>query len=76
QLQLENDGKEPSADNLANTISRAKSRGFDKLLYQKEFSVKAVETAAKDIGATPVEIDPLAENIIENLYRITTIIAE
>ncbi|MCD7969195.1 MAG: zinc ABC transporter substrate-binding protein [Alistipes sp.] len=75
QIQLEQDGKEPSVDKLIRTISDAKTAGLNKILYQKEFSIKAVETAAKDIGAVPVVIDPLDENIFENLLTITNIIA-
>lgn len=74
QLQLEYDGKEPSADKLRSTMARAQAEGLDKILYQKEFSVKAVETVAKNLGAVPVEIDPLDGDILGNLRIITDII--
>ncbi len=74
QLQLEYDGKEPSAEKLRGTLDRARAEGLNKILYQKEFSIKAVKTAAKSLGAVPVEIDPLDEDILGNLRTITDII--
>lgn len=74
QLQLEYDGKEPSADKLRITVERAKTEGIDKILYQKEFSIKTVETVAKDLNAVPVVIDPLDEDVLSNIRNITDII--
>lgn len=74
QVSLEDEGKEPSADYLRSVVSRARQDGIKTILYQKEFSRSVVETIAADIGAQPVEIDPLAENVIENLREITHII--
>lgn len=71
QLAIEQDGKEPSALQLRDLIESAKRENIKIILYQKEFSKSVVETIAKDIGATSVEINPLAENIDESILHIT-----
>ena len=75
QVSIEHEGKEPSADQLRDLINLARSENIDKILYQKEFSRSVVETIAKDIGAVPVEIDPLAEDIAGSIIEITRHIA-
>ena len=74
QVSIEHEGKEPSADQLRGLIDLARSEKIDKILYQREFSRSVVETVVKDIGATPVEIDPLAENIVQSILDITHLI--
>lgn len=76
QIALEHDGKEPSAERLSSLIKLAREQEIEKVLYQREFSQATVETVAKDIGATPVQIDPLAENVLDNILNITNIITE
>lgn len=71
QVSIEHEGKEPSAEQLKGLIQIARRDGIDKILYQKEFSRSVVETIAKDIGAEPVEIDPLAEDILESILFVT-----
>lgn len=71
QLAIEQDGKEPSAIQLRDLIETARRENIKIVLYQKEFNKNVVETIAKDIGAIPMEIDPLAENIDESILQIT-----
>ena len=71
QISIEQEGKEPSADQLRNLIDLARQENITKILYQSEFSVSMVETIANDIGATPVMIDPLAEDIVRSIVEIT-----
>lgn len=71
QISIEQEGKEPSADQLRGLIDLARKDNIATILYQREFSKSVVETIAKDIGATPVEIDPLAENIVQSIIEIT-----
>lgn len=71
QTAIEQEGKEPSAEQLKELIKQARAQGIKTVLYQKEFSASVVETVAADIGARAVEIDPLAEDIPANLRRIT-----
>lgn len=74
QVSVESEGKEPSADQLRNLIDLARRENIDKILYQREFSKSVMETIASDIGATPVEIDPLAEDIVKSILDMTYLI--
>lgn len=74
QIPLEVDGKEPSADYMKYIVEKGKADSVKVILYQKQFNQSVVQTVAKDIGAKSVEFDPLAENVPENLLRITDII--
>ena len=74
QIPLENEGKEPSAVQMESIIRKAHEQGIKVVLYQKQFPLTVVSTAATDIGAVPIEIDPLKEDIISEILRITDII--
>ncbi len=77
QIAIEHEGKEPSAKRIAQIIEQARSEGVDAILYQAQFPASSVEIIAGDIGAKPVQIDPLREDFIENIKEITaTIIGE
>ena len=71
QITVESDGKEPSAKHLASIIEQAKQKGVKCVLYQTQYPRSVVEVLAKDMGIEAVEFDPLAENITENILRIT-----
>lgn len=74
QISLEDEGKEPSAAHIENVIKLAREKRIKYILYQKQFPVKSVTSLAGDIGAVPAEIDPLKENILDEILRITDII--
>ena len=76
QISVEHEGKEPGAKRIAAIIDRARRDGVRKIFYQSQFPKSVVETIAGDIGAEPVEIDPLAEDLFDNLERITRLITE
>lgn len=75
QIAIEDEGKEPSARRLGAVIRQARSQGIRKILYQNQFPVSVVETVARDIDAAPVAIDPLREDVIDNIDSITDLIA-
>lgn len=74
QTAIEEEGKEPSARRLGELIRRARTAGLRTILYQRQFPRSTVETIAADMGAEAVEFDPLAEDIISEIDRITTLI--
>lgn len=74
QMSIEDEGKEPSAAHMGRIVERASRDGVKTVMYQREFPRTTVETLAKDIGAVPTEVNPLAENIVGELLRITDII--
>lgn len=76
QIAVENEGKEPSAKHLAEIIEHTRNDGIKHIFYQSEFPASSVEVICQDTGATAVEINPLAEDIFENIRRIVTLITE
>lgn len=76
QVAVENEGKETSAKRLSQIIDRARKDGVKRVFYQSEFPASSIEVVAQDIGAQAVEINPLAENVIENLEDIVLKITE
>lgn len=74
QIAVETDGKEPSARHIATLIEQAQAKGIHSLLYQKEFPRSVVDVIARDMGVEAQEIDPLKENVIENIAEITRLI--
>ena len=74
QIAVETDGKEPSARHIATLIEQAQAKGAHSLLYQKEFPRSVVDVIARDMGVEAQEIDPLKENVIENIAEITRLI--
>lgn len=76
QISLENNGKERGARGLAELISFAKKENIHTLFLQKQFKISSVQTFANEIDASLIEIDPLAENYIDNLRTVSRLIAE
>ena len=76
QIAVEQEGKEPSARHLAQLIRRARAEAVDRILYQVQFPRSSVEAIAADIGAEAVAFDPLAEDAIGNIDRITALITK
>lgn len=74
QVAIEADGKEPSAKRLAEIIRQARESGVRKIFYQSQFPASTVEVIARDIEGECVVIDPLREDIIDNIDEITALI--
>ena len=76
QMTIETDGKDPSARQLAELIRTARQYGIRKVFYQNQFPKSVVEVLARDMKARYVEIDPLDEQVVGNIDRITDLIVE
>ena len=76
RVAVEHEGKEPSAKHLARIIEQARAEGVKHIFYQSEFPASSVEVICQDIGATAVEINPLDEDIFENIRHIVTLITK
>lgn len=74
QVAIEADGKEPSAKQLTAIIRQAREDGVRRIFYQNQFPASTVEVIARDIDAEYVEIDPLGEDAIANIDRMTDLI--
>ena len=76
QVAIESDGKEPSARQLAEIIRNARKDKVRKIFYQNQFPKSVVEVIAQDMEAEYIEIDPLDEQVLENIDRITDLITQ
>ena len=74
QLPIEADGKEVRAKSLVKLIEFAKSKNINRVFVQKQFNKNSAEIIAKEIDADIIELDPLAEDYIANLYFVTDVI--
>jgi zinc transport system substrate-binding protein len=72
-LAIEKDGKEATAKGLKEIINKAKKKGLEFVLNQKEINSKQSDAIAEELGAKIIQIEPLAENYIENLYKTVEI---
>jgi len=70
QVAVEVEGKEPSAKQLALLIEKARRDQVCVIFHQPQFAHGSVETVAREIGGTAVELDPLAEDYLANLDRM------
>jgi zinc transport system substrate-binding protein len=74
QIAIEQKGKEIQAKALVDLVRFARMEMINTIFVQKQFNHVSAEILASEIGAMVQEIDPLAENYIENLYFVTDII--
>ncbi|PKO21579.1 MAG: cation ABC transporter substrate-binding protein [Chloroflexi bacterium HGW-Chloroflexi-1] len=70
QIPIEVGGQEPSAAELAALISEARANGIQVIFAQPEFSTRAAETIAREIGGQVLLIDPLAADWLGNLRQV------
>lgn len=74
QIAIENDGKEPSLRQTTALIERAKEHNIKSILRQPQYSEDKVRAIATDAGAEVVTTDPLSEDILGEIKRVTEII--
>ena len=74
QIAVEQDGKEPSPRQLTNLVEMARKHNITKILIQPQYSKDKLQALASECGAEIVEVDPLSEDIIAEIKRVTEII--
>lgn len=74
QIAIEHDGKEPSLRQTTALIEKAKEHGIKAILRQPQYSEDKVRAIANDAGAEIITTDPLAEDILSEIERVTEII--
>lgn len=74
QVAIEQDGKEPSPRQLASLVETAKKNNIRNILIQPQYSADKVTPLATECGAEVVVTDPLAEDILGEIERVTNII--
>ncbi len=72
QLSIEQDGSEIRAKKLSRLIELAKAENIHTVYTQKQVNNASAKILAREIGAKLVELDPLAENYIENMRQVVT----
>jgi zinc transport system substrate-binding protein len=75
-IAVEVGGQEPSAAELAELVLRAKRENIQVVFAQPEFSTRAAETIAAEIGGRVLLISPLAEDWLENMRKVAETLAE
>ena len=75
QIALENEGKSPTPSSLAAISDLVKREGVEVMFYQKEYPLEVIKPIADILGVKLVEINPLSEDIIEEIDRVINIIA-
>lgn len=75
QLALESRGREVGPRGMSGLIELARREGIHTIFIQKQQPARMADTLAQELGAKVIALDPLAEDYIANLYRVSTLIA-
>lgn len=70
QEHIEIQGKEPSLAQVQEIIDRAREENISVIFVQKQFSTQSAEAIAQELNGSVIQINPLAENYIENMNSI------
>jgi zinc transport system substrate-binding protein len=71
QVSLEKEGKETSLKNLENIINLIKTKKIPVIFVQEQFSQEEAKSVAEKTGIKIIKINPLAENYLKNLEKIS-----
>lgn len=74
QIPMEQEGREPSAQQLEQTIAEARKSGVRTFFVQKEFSNRNVDVVASSVGAKKVSIHPLDYDWAKEMVNIATLL--
>ena len=69
-IPIEVGGTEPSAAELSQFIKQAKEEEISVIFVQPQFGVKSANSIANSVDAEVLQIDPLAENWLENMESV------
>ena len=69
-LPIEEEGKEPTAVDIANLIKLAKEHKIEVIFTSPQFNPQSAKVIAEAIAGRVVFIDPLAGDYIDNMYRV------
>jgi len=73
---LEQGGKEATPQHIKEMVDFARKENIKVIYYQAGISGRQVQSFAEEIGAEMIQLDPLAADYIENIRKMTTLIAE
>jgi len=75
-IPVEIEGKEPSAQDLAELIDLAKEKQVKVIFVQAQFNTRSAQAVAEEIGGEVIAVDPLAKNYVENMDEVSYIFAK
>lgn len=76
QVPIEVEGKEATPRGLRSLIEQARREGIKTVFASPEFSTRAAEVVAKEIGGTVVLISPLEKDYAANMLRVARAFSE
>ncbi|RLI08837.1 zinc ABC transporter substrate-binding protein [Candidatus Bathyarchaeota archaeon] len=76
QLALEREGKEPTPRWIEQLIEEARRSGIKVIFTSPQSGSRGVEAIAEELDAEIVEIDPLAEDYVDNMHRVLDALRE
>jgi zinc transport system substrate-binding protein len=76
QVAVEAEGKGPGTRQLGELIEEMRREDVRTIFVQPQFSVRAAESIAKELGAEVIPLDPLARDYLSNLMDIAVKIKE
>ncbi len=76
QIPVERHGSEIRARELANLVQLINKHEIKTIYVQPQYITTAARVLARETGARIIEIDPLAENYIDNLEKVSLLIKE
>lgn len=74
QIAIEIEGKEPSEIELTRLAREARELGARAIFVQPQITGRSARSIAAAVGAKVVTIDPLAEDVVENLRRVAELL--
>ncbi len=69
-IPIEVGGTEPSASEMSAFIEQAKAEQISVIFVQPQFGVSSIKPIAQSVDAEVLEVDPLAENWLENMQSV------
>lgn len=76
EVAIEVEGREPGPKQLTRIVEFAKKEKIEAIFVQPQFSKRGAETIARNVGATLIEADPLAEDWAANIRRVAEAMAK
>ncbi|WP_230404530.1 metal ABC transporter solute-binding protein, Zn/Mn family [Nitratidesulfovibrio sp. HK-II] len=76
EVAIEVEGREPGPRQLTRIVEFAKKEKIEAIFVQPQFSKRGAETIARNVGATLIEADPLAEDWAANIRRVAEAMAK
>lgn len=70
QIPIEFEGKDPTPQQLTHILNKGRESNAKVVFVQAQHRSKGARLVAKELGAVVVELDPLAENYLENMLTI------